>query len=95
MTSAIDPTFALANRAEACLWLGIAVALGVAARRAVARRDCVIAGAAFALFGISDFVEATTGAWWRPWWLLAWKGACVIAFLWLLARHLTRRRRSV
>ena len=29
------------------------------------------------LFGISDFVEMATGAWWQPWWLLAWKGLCV------------------
>jgi hypothetical protein len=31
------------------------------------------------LFGISDFVEIHTGAWWCPWWLLAWKAGCIVA----------------
>ena len=26
----------------------------------------LVIGAIFILFGISDFVEITTGAWWRP-----------------------------
>ncbi len=29
-------------------------------------------------FGVSDFVEIQTGAWYRPWWLLAWKSVCVV-----------------
>lgn len=36
-------------------------------------------GVIFVLFGCSDVVEAQTGAWWRPWWLLLWKGACLLA----------------
>jgi hypothetical protein len=32
-------------------------------------------------FGFSDVVEIQTGAWWRPWWLLVWKGACLLAML--------------
>jgi len=31
-------------------------------------------------FGISDLCELRTGAWWRPWWLLVWKGACLLSF---------------
>ena len=31
------------------------------------------------LFGISDLVEAQTGAWWRPWWLFLWKAVCLTA----------------
>lgn len=89
----IDPMFVLSNRIEAVLWLLIAIAMCVAAaRRPTMRSDCIIAAAAFALFGLSDLVETTTGAWWRPWWLLAWKAACVLALLWLLQRHLARRR---
>ena len=34
----------------------------------------------FFAFGISDFVEIHTGAWYRPWWLLAWKATCVAGF---------------
>jgi hypothetical protein len=40
-------------------------------------------------FGISDAVELTTGAWWKPWWLLAWKATCIAA---LLAATVLRRR---
>jgi len=35
----------------------------------------------FILFGASDIVEARTGAWWRPFWLLSWKAACICSFL--------------
>jgi hypothetical protein len=94
MSDALDPMFVLSNRVEACLWLGIAASLAVAARRATVRRDCVAAAIAFALFGVSDLVEATTGAWWTPWWLLVWKGGCLVAFLCLLARHARRGRLS-
>jgi hypothetical protein len=89
---AIDPVFVLSNQFEAALWMFIAVAMTVAAaRRRHVRWECAIGAIAFALFGVSDLVETTTGAWWRPWWLLAWKAACVIAFCWLLKRYLTLR----
>lgn len=41
-------------------------------------------GIVLILFGISDFVEMGTGAWWQPWWLLIWKGLCVTIGLILL-----------
>ena len=85
--------FILANRLEAVLWIAIAVAvLFVAMRRPHIGLDCVVAAVAFALFGVSDIVETTTGAWWRPWWLLVWKSACLATFLWLLKRYAQRRR---
>ncbi len=34
----------------------------------------------FYLFGVSDFIEMSTGAWWRPWWLLLMKVSCGVAF---------------
>ena len=39
-------------------------------------------------FGLSDFVEMHTGAWYRPWWLLVWKSFCVIGMvgMWLVYR---------
>ena len=92
--AALDPLFVLSNRVEAALWLVVATLfLAAALRHRHMRRDCLVAAIAFALFGVSDLVETTTGAWWRPWWLLAWKAACVLAFLWLLKRHVARRRR--
>ena len=50
---------------------------------------------AFLLFGFSDYVEAHTGAWWRPWWLLFWKGACLAVFLGLLIAHYAKKRAPV
>jgi hypothetical protein len=88
----MGPLFVLSNRLEAALWIGVAIGFSVAAmRRSQFRLDCIIGAIAFALFGVSDLVEATTGAWWRPWWLLAWKAACVLAFLWLLKRYINLR----
>ena len=95
IVAAFDPHFIFWNRVEAVFWIFIALAFAIAAtQRTSPRLDCVIAAIAFALFGVSDLVETTTGAWWRPWWLFAWKAACVLAFLILLARHLRRRRLS-
>ena len=46
---------------------------------------------AFAVFGVSDLIEAETGAWWHPWWLFVMKAACVLCFLLAALRH---RRKS-
>lgn len=43
-------------------------------------------------FGLSDFVEMTTGAWWQPWWLLAWKAACIVIGLILIILILKERK---
>ncbi len=43
-----------------------------------APRATWVVGLSLALFGVSDFVEIWSGAWWRPWWLLAWKVCCLI-----------------
>lgn len=89
----ITDEFVLANRVEAGLWIAVAIGCVVAMRlRPRVRGDLLVAALAFALFGVSDLVETTTGAWWRPWWLLAWKAACVVVFGTLLARHVRRQR---
>jgi hypothetical protein len=41
----------------------------------------------FFWFGISDFIEVRTGAWYRPLGLLAMKAACIAALLFLYVRH--------
>jgi len=91
----IDPLFRVANYVEAVLWIVIGAAFAAVAvfRRGARRSRAVQAAAAFALFGLSDVVEAGTGAWWRPWWLLAWKGACVLVLGALLLGHWRRARR--
>lgn len=93
MLAAQDDFFVLANYAEAALWFAIGAGFGaIACFRPVRRRVSCIAAAAFIAFGLTDVVEASTGAWWRPWWLLAWKAACVIVLLGLLLRHWTSSR---
>ena len=73
------------NAVEACVWFILAAVVFVAGYRHVdIRRIAWTASGALTLFGLSDIVEIQTGAWWRPWWLLVWKGACVVAFVMLL-----------
>lgn len=89
-----DSFFVYGNFGEAVLWLVIAGIIAVRSRRAdvVVRRLGVIAAAAFVAFGVADVVEAGTGAWWRPWWLLVWKAACVMVFVGLFAGYVRHRR---
>lgn len=76
------------NLIEGCVWLAIAgVFLIQIARGRAWRGRLVVAAVSFAVFGVSDWVEITTGAWWRPWWLFAWKAACVLTFGWLLVEY--------
>lgn len=75
------------NLAECALWLccgAVMLAKTVRANGKI-RAIFVEISAAFALFAASDFIEAHTGAWWTPWWLLAWK---VANALWLASGFL-------
>lgn len=91
-----DSFFTTSNYIEAALWACIGLGFLVHALRTVGhkRRASLLAGITFVVFGASDIVETTTGAWWRPWWLFAWKAGCVVALLALLAGHLRRRKNS-
>jgi hypothetical protein len=67
------------NLIEAGFWIVFGVGLAIAGMRrgwAIARLG-LLSGTILVLFGVSDLVEASTGAWWRPWWLLTWKGTCL------------------
>ncbi|MCB1099535.1 MAG: hypothetical protein KDN22_28450 [Verrucomicrobiae bacterium] len=79
----------LVNGIEIFVWITIAVV--IAGRAAIAaRRDYWLPAFAFLAFGISNAVEMTTGAWWKPWWLLVWKVACLVVisrFFWLAYRQ--------
>jgi hypothetical protein len=85
--------FEIANHIEAGFWalVGLAFLCHGVIRGGPSRMRRLAAGILFILFGGSDVVEAGTGAWWRPWWLLAWKGACLLGLL-LLLRDYARRR---
>ena len=71
------------NRVEMFLWLLMAVVVYVKTRRGAAGvvRLGWAAVVLLVLFGVSDAVESVTGAWWRPWWLLVWKGVCVVGLV--------------
>ncbi len=72
------------NGVEACLWFCIGMVFLVTLRRPAFRSGKIIAAVTFLAFGGSDLVEMHTENWWDPWWLFAWKAACVITFLVLL-----------
>lgn len=81
------------NAIEAGVWFVLAAVVFVAGlRRVDVRRIAWSASGTLVLFGLSDLVEITTGAWWRPWWLLVWKGSCIVALAALLWLELKRRK---
>jgi len=77
------------NILEGILWLSIAGAILIrnhgkkGLRRGLANRAAV----AFFWFGISDFIEVSTGAWYKPLGLLVLKAACVGALLHCLVAY--------
>lgn len=70
------------NLIEAGVWFAVALVLVAKAWRVDGRLRRIFStlAGAFFVFGISDLIEAQTGAWWRPLWLLAMKVACVAVF---------------
>jgi len=85
--------FVNANLAEAVLWSSIGIGFLIAGvRHARRRRFLWILAAAFVTFGVSDVIESRTGAWWRPWWLLALKGGCLLVFAVALAKYARMKR---
>ena len=85
----MDPVFVYGNYVEAVLW----TAMGILS---LVRRNSAWSyalAAALLAFGVSDIVESRTGAWYDPWWLLAWKSLCVAMILALGIQVLRVRRR--
>jgi hypothetical protein len=85
------------NLVEAGFWLSFAAVLVIAARKRLrsVRILGLISGLIAVLFGISDLVEARTGAWWRPWWLLLWKAVCVTGLVTCFVRYKQVRAEAV
>ena len=75
----IDQIF---NLCEGIMWVVIALILAIkAVKQRQYRRFSIWASVSFLLFGVSDFIEMKTGAWWEPWPLLLLKAVCVASFL--------------
>lgn len=77
------------NLMEGCYWVGLGVLAAWRIRRPVRR---YLLTADMVIFGLSDFVEMQTGAWWRPWWLLVWKASCIGFLLFIIIHYLYERR---
>ena len=88
----IDYLIQYGNLAEGVLWIVVGACFAAAMVRGGSRRMKLVAAINFVLFGCSDFVERRTGAWWRPWWLLLWKAACVAVMVLQLAVYLRLKR---
>jgi hypothetical protein len=95
-TNFTDPEV-IGNYIEAGFWILIGLAFLVRNRRLRPPYFAlpIGAGITFVLFGCSDVVEAQTGAWWRPWWLLLWKGACLLALAYCYLRYRFLRARHL
>jgi hypothetical protein len=68
------------NALEAGLWMTFALitALLGGRVRGMTPRLRILLAVSFLAFGISDLIEISTGAWWRPPGLLAYKGVCLL-----------------
>jgi len=87
----ITREFIVSNYVECGLWCSIGLGFVIAWIR-YRLLDAVIAAVTFLLFGLSDYIEAHTGAWWQPWPLLALKAGCILVFIVLLVRYFKNRR---
>ena len=87
---------AVFNYVEAGAWVTIAVLLFIASLRVERKRGRIgiIAAVSFLAFGVSDVVEAQTGAFWRPISLLALKALCVLSLALCGLAYLRLKRRS-
>ena len=85
----------LFNGFEAVLWTFMAFfvtpkAIAISPRRL----QLLTAAVTFLAFAGSELVEMKTGAWWRPVWLMLWKGACISILVGIAIGHY-RWHRSV
>lgn len=71
------------NAFECGLWLLLALSILLFGRPAILnRRERIVLALALLLMSASEALELRTGAWWRPWWLAVWKGACITIMAW-------------
>ena len=83
------------NFFEGILWTLIGILFAWRAVRQNEYRGLQIgASVSFLLFGISDFIEMRTGAWYSPWSLFVLKATCVLSFLILLRVYMNTKKKK-
>ena len=80
------------NLVEGIFWIGLGVWV-LLTRRFIHKQLLYSLAITLIAFGISDFVETHTGAWWTPFWLLAWKAICISVVILYLVKHFYERGR--
>ena len=91
MESAASHAFTIFNICEGILWITISIGvLVVLYRRRQNPGLTILLAVLFATYGISDWVEVTTGGWYKPWWMLTWKASNLVGLAVILL--LLRRR---
>lgn len=88
----VDSIVYYGNLIEGVFWIVMGVCFAASAVWCRYRTGRIIAALALVVFGCSDFVEMHTGAWWEPWWLMVWKGACNAVFAVLVVLYVRARR---
>jgi hypothetical protein len=86
----------LANLIECPFWIVVAWVIFFAGLR-TSRRGAgysLAVAPVLVVFGLSDFVESGTGAWWSPWWLFLWKAGCVILLALIVIGYYRARRQA-
>jgi len=82
------------NLFEGYLWIGIAIGLHITrSKHPTFRTENIVATISFFLFGVSDFIEIHTGAWYQPWQLLILKSACIMGFIISFSWYVAAKRR--
>jgi hypothetical protein len=80
------------NLCEGIMWVVIALVLAInAVKQRKYRLFSIWASVSFLLFGVSDFIEMKTGAWWEPWQFLLLKVICVASFFACLVSYRKRK----
>lgn len=70
---------AIFNYCEAVFWVVVSLVVLIAAVESSrqVKKTAFIAVPILFLFGVTDIIEVYTGTWWKPFWLLLWKGLCI------------------
>jgi hypothetical protein len=81
------------NLVEGFFWISLGVWL-MWTRRFIHKQPLHTRAITLIAFGISDFVEMHTGAWWTPVWLLVWKTVCIGVLISFVNLYFIERKRK-